>query len=506
MKKLLSKKAVNTILGLAIAVLAVLIVWNVFDVGTRMQLNGAVDDILAARNVGKARETLRELAKETGRAGVITALKEAVNEDTDSVQGKIELIQTLSGLKEPRAARRALESKSKSARRAAAWSFHGDKTAEDVIRGIVIEWIRDAGADKRGHAAMIVNKLKIKECVPTLLEAIKTAPETNEQLQFQTHALDALAAFKPEGFVTRVLEIAEDKQQNSRMRGKAFNVLIRLDSAPVARLQALLLGIAKDPKGDNVLRNMAISTLRRKKFNNADAWNVLEEVLLRDSENAIIQRGCLAALGAHAPLDRVKNLILDRRVYNHDYFGIRVDVATALATLHVQEKIALEILVGYMVDDDPKDLDLLVAQEGFLSFWALTGMAYGVAEQRLFQRLPKKIPDEQAIRDYLWSAAHMRPGVSFPMVQAVRRLTTANLDEVNKSLQKGTARKKKIRRTEDLKRVAQTCRGNINQLLASIEKRKETAEKAKEDADKSKDQGPQLPKDDEKKKPAGKDD
>ena len=64
MKKLLSKKALITIAGVAIGVVAVLIVWNVFDIGTRMRLSGAINDLLAGNNVGQVRQSLRDLAKE----------------------------------------------------------------------------------------------------------------------------------------------------------------------------------------------------------------------------------------------------------------------------------------------------------------------------------------------------------------------------------------------------------------------------------------------------------
>lgn len=503
MKKLLSKKAVLTIAGVAIAGATVLIVWNVFDIGTRMTLSGAINDILAGRNVGQARQALHDLAKETGRAEVIAALKEAVGEDTDSVQGKMNLIDALSAFKEPRAVRRALGSKSVSSRRAAAWKFHADKSVKDSVRTTVIEWIRDDNADKRGLAAMIVNKLQISECIPALYGAIKSTPETNEQLQFAQQALDALATFKPDGLAERVMEIAEDEEQHSMLRGRAFRVAIRLDDVPFEKLQGLLLRIVKNPEANNILRNMAAGVLRGEKFGNADAWTVLEAVLLSEGDDPVIQRGCLYALGDHAPLERIKNLLLDRRVYNHAYFGIRVDVASGLAALHVQEKLALEIMCTYMVDEDDNDKDLLVSQEGFLTFWALTGLAAGIAEQvahtdlevvvRLFQRTPKAIPSEEGIRKYLWSASFLRLGVSQKMVEAVQQLTTSNLAKVKSSVLKGIRRPAKQFRRAKMQSVAQISRSKIDQLLESTRKRKEAAERAKEEADKAKDQGPKLP-------------
>ena len=144
----------------------------------------------------------------------------------------------------------------------------------------------------------------------------------------------------------------------------------------------------------------------------------------------------------------------------------------------------------------PKDMDLLVSQEGFLTFWALTGMKHGIAEQRLFERMPKAIPSEEVIRNYLWSPAHMRAGVSYAMVQSVHRLTTSNLDEVKRSVREGRTRPAKKFRKADMQKVAQISRSKIDQLLEIIKKRKEAAERAKEEANKAKDQGPKLPKED----------
>ena len=122
--------------------------------------------------------------------------------------------------------------------------------------------LRDDNADRRSLAAMIVNELQIRECIPALYEAIRSTPETNEQVQFAQQALDALATFKPDGLAERVMEIAEDEKQHSMMRGRAFRVAIRLDDVPVEKLQGLLLRIVKNREANNILRNLAAGVLR----------------------------------------------------------------------------------------------------------------------------------------------------------------------------------------------------------------------------------------------------
>ena len=123
-------------------------------------------------------------------------------------------------------------------------------------------------------------------------------------------------------------------------------------------------------------------------------------------------------------------------------------------------KIALEILCNYMEDEDDRDLSLLVAQEAWLSFFVLTGKAIGTTEQNLFGRQPPPLKDEKTIRDYLFRPAFMRSGVSFKMIEAVRRITTLRVE--------GRTR---VRNIERLRRVATTCRRQIDELLAAERKR-----------------------------------
>ncbi len=424
------------------------------------KLASAVDDLLANRNVKQARAALEG---SNDRAAVVDALKQAL--DTDGlVQGKINMLETLSKLS-PKTVRAALDSKSKSSRRAAAWLMHRDPSLADQVKKVVIVWIKDGKADRRALAALIVGSLKIKECVPALEAAIGGTPTTEAEAAFASEALAALAKVKPDGLAERALAIAEDENQHWRLRGEAFAVIESLEGAPVARVRSLLLEVVEDRGGHNFLRNKAVFALRARKFASPELHAKLEEVLLREGDNHILQRSCLYTLGETASLAQLRRLLLDRRVYNHPYFGIRVDVATALAAMRVREKIALEILCNYMEDKDAQDRDLLVAQEAWLSFFVLTGKAIGTTEQDLFGRQPPPLKDENTIRDYLFRPSFRRKGVNREMVWAVQRITTLRVDKDAKP------RPRRIRNAERLKQTAAKCRARIDELLAAERKR-----------------------------------
>lgn len=490
MKNLLDKKTANVVLALLIAALAVYAVWNLFDVSARFQLSSAIGDILDYRDVPQARKALREVED---RGMVVSGLKAAVDEDTPLVQGKLALLDTLLEWQEPRAARRALGSKSVSSQRAAAWKFHSDKSAANQVKQITLGWVKDESADSRDLAALIATKLKLEEVLPVMEKAVMGTPETVEEVQFAMKALDVMREFKSPNLAKRALEIAGDEKQHVHLRARAFDLIGRLkDQTSTADVQAMLIGTLKNRDGNDFLRKKAALVLHGERFGNETTWAALEEVLLRKGEDGVLQRNCLTALSGTAPLDKIRTLLLDRRVYQHAYFGVRIDVCTGLATLNVQERLALEILCQLMEDRDKDDLALMVPQEAWLSYWALTGDVFGVAEKTIFKNRPRQLTDEARIREYLWKPAQLRIGVNATMVQAVQRMVCANYEEVTKSSLRGQKRPAKIRRTEDLKNIADSCRNNIAAALARIKKQREKAEQKKKDAEKKKvdDQGP----------------
>ena len=482
----LDKKTINTILAAGLAVVLVFVAWDFFDVGTRLDLNRAISDILDSRRTAEARQALRAIE---GRGRVVEALKAAVEEDTPLVQGKIALFDTLVEWQEPRAVRRALDSGSKSSRRAAAWRFHGDSSVRNKVAPVTVEWINDPGADSRSLAALIVTKLDLKQTIPALEKVLDTVPEDAADVQFAMKALDALYEFKPEGLTERVMRIAEEPRQHQNLRGKAFDVLARLKDSDTAKVQALMLKVLKEKSETNLLRNKAASALRNSRFAGDEVQAALEEVLLRPDDNGVVQRSCLYALVGWAPLDKLRQLMLRREIYQHPYFGIRIDVCAGLAAMNVRNRLALEIFCQLMEDRDEKDLALMVPQEAWLSFWAMTGQAHGIDARNLFQGTQRKpLTDESDIRANISRPAQLRPGVSYPMVEAVQRLVCKNIAEVTVATRqrKHLAR---IRDTEALKKVADISRSSIG------EAEKRWAEQAAAERE-VENQGPQAPVDD----------
>jgi hypothetical protein len=419
MNKVRTQKIVNWVLTAAIVVLAGWIVWSQLGLGAWFQRRNAIQDLLAARRVSQARQDLRDLRD---RASVVAALKDALDEDAP-VQGKIEVLNTLVGWRETRAARRALGSSVLSTRRAAAWVFFGDEDVRDEIRPVVVEWLEEEGAEGRQLAALVAGQLQLEECAPVLLRAVDEPPRDEQDAIFQVRALDALRSMKVEGLEDKALALAERDTLDPRVRSKAFEIVGAMKDAPTDRVQELMLGVLNDRLASNLLRHKATGVLRRAPYGNETVWTALREILLRPDDDIVIQRSCLHALGSTLPLDRLEELLLEKGVWKHRYFGVRADVATAFAAMNVRKRVVLEAMCEYMVDDDPKDILHVVRREGWFTYWALTGAVFGVEEKRLFLSPPKRTDDEKMLRRWLWSSAPTRPGITSAMVEAVAKIT-----------------------------------------------------------------------------------
>jgi hypothetical protein len=131
----------------------------------------------------------------------------------------------------------------------------------------------------------------------------------------------------------------------------------------------------------------------------------------------------------------VRRLLLDRRVYSHPYFAIRVDVAAGLAALEVKERIALDLLTDFLADEDSTDTQFLVRQEGWLSLWTLSRRVilpdkYGDSK-KLFSNPPGAFKDEARIRESLFKPSFTRAGVTKLMVDALKPVAS-NLDDMKR--------------------------------------------------------------------------
>lgn len=428
MKKWLDNKIVTRILAVGVVIALGAIVWKVLE--PRIALSQAIDDLREGRQPSRAKESLR-LREDRGE--VVAALKEALDEEGGTVQGKIAILETLESFQETRPVRRAIESPSLSTRRAAAFRSHADPALKDRIRPIVLDWLGDEEADGRDRAALLCGVLRIEEAVPALLRIL----EERGPDPLVGNALNALTNLEAEGLGPKALAVAQDPALDARVRGAAFDVLGRREDVPQADVQALMIATLRDRRPENnILRNKATGVLQRSQFANEEAWTALREALFDDQERDgpgttaernfrwVIQRGCLRALGRTYPLDRYEELLLDRRIYRHPYFAIRVDVATSMGVLRMKKRIALGILAEYLVDEDPSDTTGLVRQEAWLTFWTLTGFRDGVAKPELFREPPRELPDEATKRDYLFSTHHGRAGVSVEQVGAAREYTS----------------------------------------------------------------------------------
>jgi hypothetical protein len=221
-----------------------------------------------------------------------------------------------------------------------------------------------------------------------------------------------------------LVKLVANDELPERRRSAALETLGRLDNAPREKVQEIAIGLLRDRTESTLMRGKAAVVLCERRFANETTWSALESRLLDEKDgDEIVQRLCLNKLGATAPLDRIRKLLYDRRVYTHRYFGIRMNVATALAALNVREGVAFDILCQYLVDQDPDDDQFLVRQEAWLSLWTLTGVAYGIPRKELFVRAPKPMPDTERARRYLWSWTYTRPGVSQDQVTALKRVT-----------------------------------------------------------------------------------
>jgi phage shock protein PspC (stress-responsive transcriptional regulator) len=410
---------IGVIIGLAVY-------WGWDPLVRWLNVSKAVGDIATMRDTAKARETLRE---QNDRQYVLGKIHEALDDEDTSIDGKIALLQTLIEFKDARTVRLAVESDVPSTRRAAVWMRQGDGAVRDIAEKVVLDWLKDEGADSRSKAAILAKNFKFESAVPVLLELLDQRYTTDDGRETVRGALAALAELKPEGLAPKLMAMARDPQQHEAVRGEALNAVAGLEDAPREEVTQLAIDIVTDPKvADNklaarILRGKALGVLRRPSYGSPKVWDALEGVLLdTNDDDEITQRGCLNALGNSAPLDRVRKLLLDRRVYRHPYFALRIDVATALAALNMRERQALQILNEYLVDQDAADRQHQVRQEGYLSLFVLTGASYGVDQKDLFQRRVRPISDPERTRAYMWRSSFLRPGVTKAQVEAVKRI------------------------------------------------------------------------------------
>ncbi len=420
MKQILKSKTGTVILTCALGLAVAVFLWRVAGLGRWWEVRGAIRDIAGGsqKEMAEARTTLEVL---DNREYVLEKLEQAIGSDSFGVRAKANVLTTLKMLNHPRALRRALDSGSVTAQRAACSLLYGDPQAKTRCGEIALAWLKDEGAEDRSMAAFYCGQLDLKEAQAALLAIALRDPRTEQERDLLMRALNAIDEPKPKELVERLLRIAGDAAQHDDLRAIAIESLQRMKDGPREEILTLSIAVLNDESASPILRAKAALGLRD--FPEDRAWQALEAVLLSEREkNSILQRNCLLTLGSIEPkdaalakkyLDRLKQLLLDRRVYHHRYFAIRVDVATALAALNVREPITLDIMCDYLVDEDKDDRQHIVREEGWLTLWVLTGTKFDdVPEPELWQTPPQPFPDPQAAREFFFRRGQLRPGVT----------------------------------------------------------------------------------------------
>jgi len=408
--------------GLAIAI--GYLAWQTLGLTPRIKASRAVGNLMDRNHVDEARKTLLDL---NDRKLVIGELTDALNSDEDNVAGKLEVLATLHRLKETGAIRRAIGSDSASTRRAAAAYFANDESLRPQVTKIVLDWLTDTGASDRRYAAQLSSRLQLTDAIPVLRSALERTPRTTSEENLAVDSLNALASLDPDGIGDIAYRLASDGSVPEQVRGAAFYALSRAKDVPKEKTRALALKVLKDPAQGNLIRSSATTILQRREMANDEVWDALEQVLVsRDEEDYVVQRLCLNAIGVAAPMDRLERVLLRPEVYGHDYFGVRIDVATAVAAMNLRKPLVYDVMLDYLVYEDPqdpkipKDTQHLVRAEGWATLWTLTGMMGLVDRPELFKKQPKPLTDETRIRQTLWDGQWRRAGFTRDMWEELR--------------------------------------------------------------------------------------
>jgi len=480
---ILSKKSLPIILLGVLGAVALYVMASQFDFVSKWKIHTNVDDLVHGRNL---QESIMTLAQ-TPRGPTIEALKGAIESDKGTPWGKLNALQLLSQFKEERAVNRAIESEILSTRRGAAYLRQGDPALKQQVGEIALAWLKDKESDDRYLAAMLIRSVERSDATPELIAILKAEGTHPESSRLIVHVLGALAVFKPAGIAPDVMKLARDLDADESVRTAAFNLLTQLDDAPADELRALLIEVATDPGAKYYVRNGAVSLLGLEKNANEEVWAVLKEILFSDDEavrndqdGAIFQRTALRALARNYPLERLPEILLDRHVYTHPYFGIRTDVASGLGNLKdyvVKEKekygrLALTVLADLMVDEDPDDLADNVPRQAWISHWQLCGTVIIPEEfkdsRRLFLKPPAPFKEEDILREYVFSISKGNPQITQEQVEALYFCTLSPADGRLRATNRDEYEQRRAQKLEAARHVADTMRSHIERCVENM--------------------------------------
>ncbi len=426
--KLLQSQNSRILLG-AGAVLAIAGAAFLTLTSVRAQTERLVEEIYTTSAPVKVQQDLKGL---NDRGLALEVLKEYLNRDDDNIDGKVRIITLLWKWKEARVVHRAFKSGPPSARRAVTTILYSSERYHAEAEAIALDWLRDANAPARHRAIAVVAQLKIEEALPDIEAILARVPESpQETLEFEA-ALQALRNLAPDKVGALAVSVTKNKSYPSRLRKAALNVLRRAPDVPVDEVRDMLISYLLDPREDQNVRTTAAVDLKMQRYAGEKTWKALEEILLEQNvplDQIVRQRSALTSLGAHMPLDRLKQLVTKRRVYAHRYLYIRQDAAVAMAMLGMKDKLVFDILTELLTHVEPEQSpyerdEYFVRREAWLSLWTLFGMIPGASKPELFQRAPR-MGTARPARLFPW--AQNRPGVSAEMV--------ASLDPHSKDLE-----------------------------------------------------------------------
>ena len=418
--KLLQSQNNRILLG-AGAVLAIAIAAFLTLTSKRAKTERLVEEIYTTRSGAKVQRELKDI---NDRGLALEVLKEYLNQDDDNVDGKIEIVTLLLKWKEARVVHRAFTSGPLSAQRAVTALLYSSQRYHEEARAIALAWLRDANAPARYRAVTVVAQLKIEEALPDIEALLAHVPGSlQETLNFEA-ALRAVQTLAPDKIGPLAISVAENKSYPSRLRKAALDALQRATEVPADEVRDILIEYMLDPQESNVLRTTAAGDLKLQRYAGEKTWKALEEILLEQNvplTEIIKQRSALHSLGAHMPLDRLEELVTNRKVYTHRYPYIRQDAAVAMGIMGMRDKVTFDILTELLTHMEPEhsmyERDAhLVRREAWLSLWSLFGAIPGASKPELFQRAPRMSSGRP--KD-LFPWGTLRPGVSAEMLASL---------------------------------------------------------------------------------------
>ncbi|MHC4953281.1 MAG: HEAT repeat domain-containing protein [Planctomycetota bacterium] len=462
MKKMLKNPAVSVGGLVTIAVIAGVVAWNALDLGTAWTIQSRVDDLVHARNIEAARQQLVQ----TPRGPTIEALKASLTTETGTPWGKVQVLQLLSQFNEVRAIRRAIGSDVLSTKRGAAYLRQTDKRSKDDVKKVALDWLKDGDSTDRRLAVIILRTTDARETIPDLMQVLDSEGRKAKSAAVVIRVLDALGHFQAEGIADPIMALAKDESVESAVRAEAFRVLTFLDAAPRDELRTLLMTVARDKNSPSDMRHHAVALLGKPQNATEEAWEILKNILFDpDEKDEIFQRTALRSLTASYPLDKLGEVILDRRVYTHRYFGIRTDVASGLGNLRVKSRLALQVLTELLVDDDPRDLSDNVPRQAWISYWMLSGISYGASRPELFRTVPKRMNSDEMMREYVYSIQYGNPAISEAQCRALDGFTISQEDSGLRKTQPKEYERMKTAKFDEAKKISATLRDKIEVVV-----------------------------------------